>query len=101
MPQNPGSGPKTQGLDDEENMAADEENMASHPYRPPVRPLENARAIRAERICQLVREASGRLVRSQPSGHQVEATIIARRRLEVRRERRGAARTTSYLNVWS
>jgi hypothetical protein len=86
---------------DEENMAADEENMASHSHRPPVRPLENARAIRVEHVCQLVREASGRLVRSQPSGHQVEATIIAGRRLKVRRERSGAARTNSYLNVWS
>jgi hypothetical protein len=100
--------PKTQGLDaeentgaDEVNMAGDAGNMAAYPHRRPVRLLKNAPVIGIERVWPLAGEPRGTLARSQPIEHQLAATIMARRHLEVRRERGGAIRTTSYLRLGS
>jgi hypothetical protein len=79
-------------LDDEQNQAADEENMVAYPHRPPV-PLENVRVVGVEHAVPLVREPSGKLVRSQSGGDLVAATVMARWLLEVRQERGGVART--------
>jgi hypothetical protein len=62
---------------------------------------ENARAIGVEQVCPLVREPSRRQT-GIPFGQQlIAATIMARRHLEVKREREGVARSASYRRVWS
>jgi hypothetical protein len=86
---------------DEENMAGDEGNMAAYPHGPRVRIFKDASIVGIERVWPPAGEPSGTLARSQPSRHELAATIMARRHLEVRRERGGAVRTTSYLRLWS
>lgn len=82
-------------------MAGDEWNVAAYPHGPPVRLLEDVPVVGIERVFPLAGEPRGTLARSQPSRHQLAATIMARRHLEVRRERGGATRTTSYLRLGS
>jgi hypothetical protein len=62
---------------------------------------ENGRAIGVEQVCPLVREP-GRRQSGIPFGEQLlAATIMARRHLELKREREGVARSASYRRVWS
>ena len=76
-------------------MPADQEGMAAHPHRPPVRSLENGRVVGVEPVYPLRREPSGKRVWSGPRGHLVAATIMARWLLEVKQERGGVVRATS------
>lgn len=61
----------------------------------------NARVVGVDRECPLVRQPNGRLVRIQPNGRLVTATIIAGRTLRVPEKRGGVAATNSYRDVWS
>jgi hypothetical protein len=61
----------------------------------------NARVVGVDRECPLVRQPNGRLVRIQPNGRLVAATIMASRTLRGRRKRGGIAATSSYKDVWS
>ncbi len=62
---------------------------------------ENARSIDVERVCPLVREPDRRQVGVRLREQLLAATIMARRHLELTRERDGVARTASYRRVWS
>jgi hypothetical protein len=75
MPQKPGFGRRG------EYGAADEESMAAHPHRPPVRPLRNWPTLGGPGTIRVE-------YRGRSSGHLVAATIMARRNLEVRQETR-------------
>jgi hypothetical protein len=61
----------------------------------------NARVVGVDRECPLVRQPNGRLVRIQPNGRLVAATIMASRNLRVRQKRGSIAATKSYRDVWS
>jgi hypothetical protein len=54
-----------------------------------------------DRECPLVRQPNGRLVRIQPSGRLVAATMMASRSLTVKHQRTVIASTKSYTDVWS
>jgi hypothetical protein len=60
-----------------------------------------ARVVGVDRECPLVRQSNGRLVRIQPNGRLVAATMMASRNLTVRQRRAGIAATHSYKDVWS
>jgi hypothetical protein len=61
----------------------------------------NARVVGVDRECPLVRQPNGRLVRIQPNGRLVAATIMASRTLRVGHKRGGIAATNFYKDVWS
>ncbi len=61
----------------------------------------NARVVGVDRECPLVRQPNGRLVRIQPNGRLVAATLLASRTLGVRQKRAVIAATKSYKDVWS
>jgi hypothetical protein len=65
------------------------------------RTTENARAIGVERVGPLVRKPSRRQAATQFGEQLIAATIMARRRLEVRRKQEGVARAASYRRIWS
>jgi hypothetical protein len=60
-----------------------------------------ARVVGVDRECPLVRQPNGRLVRIQPSGRLVAATMMASRGLTVKQKRTVIASTKSYTDVWS
>jgi hypothetical protein len=60
-----------------------------------------ARVVGVDRECPLVRQPDGRLVRIQPSGRLVAATMMASRGLTVKRKRTVITSTKSYTDVWS
>jgi hypothetical protein len=60
-----------------------------------------ARVVGVDRECPLVRQPNGRLVRIQPSGRLVAATMIASRGLMGKQKRTVIASTNSYTDVWS
>jgi hypothetical protein len=60
-----------------------------------------ARVVGVDRECPLVRQPNGRLVRIQPSGRLVAATMMASRSLTMKHERTVIASTKSYTDVWS
>jgi hypothetical protein len=61
----------------------------------------NAQVVGMDRECPLVRQPNGRLVRIQPNGRLVSATIMASRGLSARQKRGSIAATKSYRDVWS
>lgn len=60
----------------------------------------SARVVGVDRACPIVRQPDGRLARVEQDGRLVAATILANRKLELRRRRRGVAKTKSYRDVW-
>jgi hypothetical protein len=72
--------------------------MASTLQRHPGRTTEPAHSAGAEYSVAPVPEPTGR---PAAAGPLVQATIIARRRLELGRERIGPAATVSYRRIWS
>ncbi len=61
----------------------------------------NSRVVGIDRECPLVRQPSGRLVRIQPNGRLVAATVLASRSAGARCKRGAIAATKSYMDVWS
>jgi hypothetical protein len=61
----------------------------------------NARVIGMDRECPLVRQPNGRLVRIQPNGRLVAATVLASRNLGRRHKRAVIDAAKSYKDVWS
>jgi len=75
--------------------------MASALHPRPSGTAENTRAIGVGRAFPPVREPSSRQAGIRFGEQLLAATIMARRHLEVRRKREGAARSASYRRVWS
>jgi hypothetical protein len=61
----------------------------------------NARIVGVDGDCPLVRQPNGCLVRIQPNGRLVAATVLTSRNLGGGRRRPVVAATNSYRDVWS
>jgi hypothetical protein len=75
--------------------------MASALHPRVSRTTESARAIVVERVGPLVREPSRGQAATRFGEQLVAATILARRRLEVRRKQEGVRRNATNRRLWS